>query len=64
MGSTRPLTINEAAERLRVSRRTVYRLIADRRLHMTKIRGSSFVTEAECDRFLRASERNGGRHAA
>jgi excisionase family DNA binding protein len=54
------LTLDEAARRLRVSRRTVYRLIADRRLAITKIRGSSFVTVEAIERYLRTA----GRHTA
>lgn len=50
-------TIGEAAELLRVSRRTVYRLIAERKLRVTKVRGSSFVTDAEIDRYVKAAER-------
>jgi excisionase family DNA binding protein len=50
-------TVPETAERLRVSRRTVYRLIADRRLKITKVRGGTFVSEAEILRFLRDAER-------
>lgn len=53
------LTIAEVAERLRVSKRTVYRLIADRRLRITKVRGSSFVADREIDRYLQAVERPG-----
>lgn len=51
------LTIAETAERLRVSRRTVYRLIAEKKLRVTKVRGSSFVADAELDRYVRAAER-------
>ena len=50
-------TLDESAKRLRVSRRTVYRLIAERRLKLTKVGGSSFVAEAELERYLRAAER-------
>jgi len=41
-----------------ISRRTVYRLIADHKLRVTKVRGSSFVSQAEIERYLRAAERN------
>jgi excisionase family DNA binding protein len=51
------LTIRETAARLRVSERTVYRLIRDRKLRLTKVRGSSFVKDAEVDRYLRAADR-------
>lgn len=65
MGELPLLNVEEAALRLRVSRATVYRLIKDGRLRLTKIRGSSFVTQAEIERYLRTAERgNGGRHAA
>lgn len=50
-------TVTETAALLRVSRATVYRLIGDGRLKLTKVRGSSFVTQAAIDRYLRASER-------
>lgn len=46
------LTILETAERLKVSRRTVYRLIAERRLSIVKVRGSSFITERELERYI------------
>jgi len=51
------LTIAETAERLRVSRRTVYRLVEEKKLRVTKVRGSSFVAELELDRYVRAAER-------
>ena len=50
-------TIAEAAALLRVSTRTVYRLIRDHKLRLTKVRGSSFVSDAEIERYLRAAER-------
>ena len=50
-------TIAEAAELLRVSRRTVYRLISEKKLRMTKVRGSSFIAEAELERYMKAAER-------
>jgi len=54
------LPLDEVAARLGgVSRRTVYRLIADRKLRVTKVRGSSFVTAAEVDRYVKAAERPG-----
>ena len=52
------LTVPETATRLRVHRATVYRLIHDGKLRLTKVRGSSFVKEAEIERYLRAAERN------
>jgi excisionase family DNA binding protein len=53
------LTVEEVADRLRVSRRTVYRLIKDRRLRVTKVRGSSFVTMVEIERYLLPANRPG-----
>lgn len=54
------LSLDEVAQRLGgISRRTVYRLIADRKLRITKVRGSSFVTEAEIERYIKAAERPG-----
>ncbi len=52
------LSLDEVARRLGgISRRTVYRLIADRKLRVTKVRGSSFVTAAEIERYVRTAER-------
>lgn len=52
------LDLGEVARRLGgISRRTVYRLIADRKLRVTKVRGSSFVTEVELERYIRTAER-------
>jgi excisionase family DNA binding protein len=54
------LALDEVARRLGgISRRTVYRLIADRKLRVTKVRGSSFVTEVELERYIRTAERPG-----
>ena len=54
------LSLDEVAKRLGgISRRTVYRLIADRKLRVTKVRGSSFVTEVELERYIRTAERPG-----
>jgi excisionase family DNA binding protein len=50
-------TIAEAAELLRVSRRTVYRLISEKKLRVTKVRGSSFISDAELERYMKAAER-------
>lgn len=51
------LTINEAAARLYVHRATLYRLVGDGKLRITKVRGRSFITEAELERYLRTAER-------
>jgi excisionase family DNA binding protein len=53
------LTVQEAAAQLRVSRRTLYRLIAERRIAVTKVRGSSFVTAVELERYVKAAGRGG-----
>ena len=54
------LALDEVARRLGgISRRTVYRLIADRKLRVTKVRGSSFVSASEVERFVKTSERPG-----
>ena len=59
MGETAVLlTVGEAAARLRVHRATVYRLIRDRKLRLTKVRGSSFIKATEIERYLRAAERS------
>jgi excisionase family DNA binding protein len=50
-------TVAETAEALRVSRATVYRLVKDRKLRVTKVRGSTFVAQAEIDRYLKNAER-------
>ncbi len=52
------LTLEEAGKRLGgVSRRTVERLIRERKLAKTKVRGSSFVESAELERYIRQSQR-------
>jgi len=52
------LTLEEAGKRLGgVSRRTVERLIRDRKLKVTKVRRSSFVEAAELERYIAQSRR-------
>lgn len=51
------LTIPEAAAHLRVSTRTVYRLIAEKQLRATKVRGSRFIIDTELERYLRGAGR-------
>lgn len=46
------LTIPEAALKLRISERTVARLIADGQLHAPKIRRRRLVSKASLDRLL------------
>jgi excisionase family DNA binding protein len=56
------ITLDEAGRRLGgISRRTVDRLCADGSLRKVKVRGSSFVTAAEVERYL--VERTRGRVA-
>ena len=52
------LTVDETAERLSVSRWTIYRLVKRKQLKLTKIGGSSRVKASELERYLRAAERN------
>lgn len=53
--------LDEVAERLRVSRRTVEREHAKGRITFTKIGGSTFVLESELARYIAAAQR---KHAA
>jgi excisionase family DNA binding protein len=50
------LTIPEAARMLGVSKGSVYRLINEGRLHLTKIGARSLVTCAEVHRFLNLTD--------
>jgi excisionase family DNA binding protein len=55
---TAVLTVDEAAKRLRVSRRTLYRLVATGRIrviHPTP--GRTMVTERELDAYVASLER-------
>jgi excisionase family DNA binding protein len=52
------LTIDQTAERLTVSRWTVYRLVKARKLKIVKVRGGTRVRVSEIERYLRAAERN------
>jgi excisionase family DNA binding protein len=58
---TELLTLDEAADRLRISRRTVERLIAAGRIRTVNIGRRRFVTERELEAFVAASR---GRHVA
>ena len=51
---TELLTIPEVVTRLRVSRRTVYKLISEGRLRTVHIGARVFVTEREVEAFLAA----------
>jgi excisionase family DNA binding protein len=46
------LTIPEAAERLRVSERTIYRMIADGELEPSRFRGCTRIAATEVGRLL------------
>lgn len=50
------LTLAEVATRLRVSRRTVQRLIADGRLRCFNVGAKRLVTDRELDAFIRHAE--------
>jgi excisionase family DNA binding protein len=54
---TRLLTLPEAADRLRVSARTVRRLVASGQLRVIKIGRRSVVPESEVEAFLAAAFR-------
>jgi excisionase family DNA binding protein len=48
------LTLEEAGKRLGgVSRRTVERLVRDRKIAKVKVRGSSFIAADELERYVR-----------
>lgn len=49
--------LDQTAVRLHVSRRTVYREIKAKRLRVVKVRGSSFVTDDEIERYIKSAER-------
>jgi excisionase family DNA binding protein len=45
-------TLKEAAEQLRISRRTLHYLLERRELRRIKVSGKHFITEDEITRFL------------
>ncbi|MBE5513707.1 hypothetical protein E3G62_001344 [Mycobacteroides abscessus] len=49
------LTMNEALERLRISRATLHRLMAQGRIARVKIGSRSFVSATEIERFIAES---------
>ncbi len=51
------LTLAEVATRLRVSRRTVQRLVASGQLRVVKVASKSLVTDAEVEAFVAAAFR-------
>lgn len=50
--SAEVLTIPQVAERLKVSRNTVYRLIADGELPVVEVRGKSRVADADLQKYI------------
>jgi excisionase family DNA binding protein len=50
-------TVVEAAEALRLSERSVYRLLSAGELHPVRIGGRTFITEAELRRLVKQSQR-------
>lgn len=55
------LTLDQAAERLQVSRRTVNRLVSEGRLRPVRIGRSPRITERELAAFVASLERPGRR---
>lgn len=59
-GDTRPdalaYSVDEAAELIGVSRRTMYELIAQRRLNSIKLRGRRLITRSALEKLLADAE--------
>lgn len=53
------LTIQEAADRLRIGKRTVERFVAVGELTSVKLGRRRFISTEELDRFVRRAERRG-----
>ena len=51
------LTLDEVADALRVSKRTVNRLVETGQIRLTKVRRRSLVTEAELEAYVAAAYR-------
>lgn len=49
---TQLLTVSEAAERLSVSERTIYRLLEDRELERIKVGATTRIPESDIERFV------------
>ena len=49
-------SVNEAAHLIGVSRRTLYQLIAERRLNSIKLRGSRLITRSALEQLLAEAE--------
>lgn len=59
-----PLPILDACKRLGgIHRATLYRMVRDKQLTITKIRGGSFVMESEIERCLQQGQRKPRRAA-
>lgn len=52
------LDLQDAADYLSVSRRTVYREVQRGKLRMVKVGGSTRFRKSELDRYIKASERD------
>lgn len=61
VGVTELLTVQEVADRLRVSRRTVERLMHERRLRPFKVGRRTLITSRELDAYMAHQEREGRR---
>jgi excisionase family DNA binding protein len=56
------VTIKEAAERLSVSQKTVYRLINWKKLNRVKIGGATRISEDELNEYMEQQFRKGKAH--
>lgn len=55
------LTVDETAQRLSVSRWTVYRLFRDKKLRFVKVRGGTRIRTSEIERYLRERYKSANR---
>ena len=53
------LTVNQVAARLSVSRRTIFRLIADGNLSVVRIGGATRIVESDLDHFIEQRTQKG-----
>lgn len=53
------LTISEAADRLRIGKRTVERFVSEGEIASVKVGRRRFIPADELDRFLRRAEKRG-----
>ncbi len=52
----RLLTIDEAGRALRISRQSLYRLIADKKITVTKIGGRTFIDRQDLEDYIERSK--------